>query len=210
MNTESTTPNADKTNNQPLPATLVSNDHSELNSVSVVPHRSDRSTSEVAKQQKVAKKRHPDSLEENISEQQRSRIIEWLADHSYNETRKLIAAEPPAGFGLRVGKTTLCRFYKAHYLEIERIRQRNIEDRMVESYRVNAGGDYVAGLQDCTRQMLLERFFEMLSRPVESIDELKKLVVIGDKMKNLNSKDPTASDLMLLLQKARPSTPSPQ
>jgi hypothetical protein len=205
MNTESTTPCNDGTHPKPEAAPLVVDNATDLHPVPAVPHRSGRSTSQTSEHKHLINKRRPDSLEENISEQQRSRIVEWLADHSYNETKMLIAAEPPAGFGLHVGKTTLCRFYKAHYLEIERIRQRNIEDRMELSYRVNAGGDYVVGLQDTTRQMLLERFFEMLSRPVESIDDLKKLVVIGDKMRHLHTKDPTASDLMLLLQKAKPS-----
>ena len=50
----------------------------------------------------------------------------------------------------------------------------------------------------------------MLSRPVESFDDLKKLVVIGDEMKNLHIHGPTASDLMLLLQKAKPFTPPTQ
>ena len=46
--------------------------------------------------------------------------------------------------------------------------------------------DYRAVLRDAHTQLLLERLCELLSRPVQSADDLKKLTVIAEKMKSLD------------------------
>ena len=121
-----------------------------------------------------------------LSSEQRLQLIEWLADHTYDEVIELVAAQPPEGFGVKVGKTTLCRFHKANFEEIERIRGAHIATRSLEMLDRPDGHDYRDMLRDSFSQLLLERLWELLSRPVQSADELKKLTVIAEKMKTLN------------------------
>jgi hypothetical protein len=99
---------------------------------------------------------------------------------------ELVGAEPPEGFGIKVGKTTVCRFYKAHFHEIDKLRQDRLADRAVESLDRLGSQDYRAVVRDAYTQLLLERLWELLSRPVQSADELKKLTVIAEKMKSLD------------------------
>ena len=90
------------------------------------------------------------------------------------------------GFGITVGKTTLCRFHKAHFYEIDQIRHEQFESRACEMLHHPDGPDYRAMLRDSYTQLLLERLWDLLSRPVQSADELKKLTVIAEKMKSLD------------------------
>jgi len=128
----------------------------------------------------------PGTFAEKISAEQRSQLFEWLADHTYDEVIDLVASEPPLGFGLKVGKSTLCRFYKAHFREINRLRQLSISDRAAEMMDRPFDFDYRAGIRDSYTQLLTERLWELLSRPIQSADELKKLTVIAEKMKSLD------------------------
>jgi hypothetical protein len=204
MNTQATHLNAPAAGSNDTTAPISSTPIQNPATVPIVPQRSDSSTLEAADSQMNAKKPHPESLEEKISDEQRSRLFEWLAEHSYSEVQDLVAAEPPTGFGFTVGKTTLCRFYKTHFTEIDTIRQLRIDGRAYAMSQMNAGGDYVELLHDSSRQLLLERYFEMLSRPVESIDELKKLVAIGEKVKDLHAEERRAKKVAELFG-ARPS-----
>jgi hypothetical protein len=133
------------------------------------------------------KKPDPQSFLEKISPAQREQLIDWLADHTYSEACDLVAAPPPDGFGLQVSVPTMCRFYKTHYGDIACLRQdklnlRGAEQRLYcdahnESYRENLTHGATLSLQ--------ERFYELLSRPVESIDQLKKLVYICRQIQDL-------------------------
>ena len=136
--------------------------------------------------QPIDRKNPPGIFAEKISSAQRSQLFEWLADHTYDEVVELVAAEPPAGFGIKVGKSTLCRFYKAHFHSIESIRHHHLVNRAAEHLRIPDGQDYRAVLRDSYTQLLLERLWELLSRPVQSADELKKLTFVAEKMKSLD------------------------
>jgi hypothetical protein len=128
-----------------------------------------------------------DSFAEKISPEQRSQLIDWLSDHSYAETCDLIAAPPPDGFGLTVSQATLSRFYKCNFEEIEKYRQDKITDRAIDHLdhdRREPGYRYV--LADSSDLYLQERYHEALARPLESIDDLKKLVFIAARLKELN------------------------
>lgn len=76
--------------------------------------------------------------------------------------------------------------YSIKFYEIDKLRQRHLEERAVESIDRQDGHDYRAVVRDAYTQLLLERLWELLSRPVQSADELKKLTVIAEKMKNLD------------------------
>ena len=39
---------------------------------------------------------------------------------TYDEVVEIVGTELPDGFGIKVGKTTLCRYYKAHFEVIGR------------------------------------------------------------------------------------------
>lgn len=136
--------------------------------------------------QSVVRKQALGTFAQKISSEQRTQLFHWLADHTYEEVIELVAAEPPDGFGMKVAKSTVCRFYKAHFHEIDRIRQDHIEERGAEQLHRQDGHDYRSILRDSYTQLLLERLWELLSRPVQSADELKKLTVIAEKMKSLD------------------------
>lgn len=128
-----------------------------------------------------------DSFAEKISPEQRNQLIDWLSDHSYAETCELIAAPPPDGFSFETSQATLSRFYKANFEEIEKCRQDKITDRAIdhlEQDRREPG--YRCVLADSSDLYLQERYHEALARPLESIDDLKKLVFIASRMKELN------------------------
>src|SRR6188474_2108332 len=97
-----------------------------------IPSNSTLFPAQTAGNQGIDRKPAPGIFAEKISESQHSQLKEWLADHTYDEVVELVAAEPPEGFGIKVGKTTLCRYYKAHFYEIDRLRQVHVEKRAVE------------------------------------------------------------------------------
>jgi len=129
----------------------------------------------------------PNSFAGKISGEQSDQLLDWLADHSYPEVVELVAAPPPEGFGLEVSTSTLCRFYKAHFNKIAEIRQEKFTNRAM-AQRHNADTldtFYRENLAHGADISLLEHYYELLSRPVESIDQLKKLVYISGKIKEL-------------------------
>jgi hypothetical protein len=133
------------------------------------------------------KKPRSDSFAEKISPEQRVQLIDWLSDHSYAETCELIAAPPPDGFGFETSQATLSRFYKANFEEIEKCRQDKITDRALDhlNHELREPG-YRCVLADSSDLYLQERYHEALTRPLESIDDLKKLVFIAARLKELN------------------------
>ena len=134
------------------------------------------------------RKPNPNALSGKISPEQKQQLIVWLSDHTYEETQDLCAAPPPEGFGVEVSISTLCRFYKANFVAIDHLRHQNLGDRASEQVH------YAEALDDLHRQnlaggttlLLQERFYELLSRPVQNVDQLKKLVTIARSMKDLN------------------------
>jgi hypothetical protein len=129
----------------------------------------------------------PQSFAEKISPEQHQQLIDWLADHTYSEVCDLVAAPPPDGFGIQVSIATICRFYKVHYNRIADIRQENLSNRGAEQ-RLYADGHnefYRENLTHGATLSLQERFYELLSRPVENIDQLKKLVYICKQIQEL-------------------------
>src|SRR5687767_11503952 len=141
---------------------------------------------QVSDNKQSTRKPAPGIFAEKISPEQRSTLFEWLADHTYDEVVELVAAEQPEGFGIKVGKSTLCRFHKANFYEIDKLRQSRLESRTCESLHRQDAEIYREVIRDAYTQLLLERLWELLSRPVESADELKKLTVIAEKMKSLD------------------------
>lgn len=168
--------------------------------------------------QPTFRKTPPGIFAEKISPDQRSQLFEWLADHTYDEVVELVAAEPPTGFGIKVGKSTLCRFYKAHFHSIESIRHHHLENRAAEHLRIPDGQDYRAVLRDSYTQLLLERLWELLSRPVQSADELKKLTFVAEKMKSLDRdkemleehREEELDKMISAFSSARAQSPSPE
>src|SRR5688572_8522902 len=84
-----------------------------------IPPNSAINHSQVAENEGKSRKMTAGTFAEKISPAQRSQLVEWLADHTYDEVCELVAADAPAGFGIEVGKTTLCRFYKVNFREID-------------------------------------------------------------------------------------------
>jgi hypothetical protein len=144
-------------------------------------------TPKIINHQRPMTKPHPDSFAQKISPAQQQQLIEWLAEHTYSEICVLIAAEPPDGFGLQVSIPTVCRFHKAHYAAVTKIRQDKLSLRAAEQQLYSEGHDdtYRANLDKGTTLSLQERLYEMLTRPVETIDDLKKLVYICKQVKEL-------------------------
>jgi hypothetical protein len=129
----------------------------------------------------------PQSFAEKISPEQHQQLIEWLADHTYAEVRDLVASPTPDGFGIEVSVATICRFYKANFNKITRIRQEKLSDRGAEQrlYSDSHNEHYRQNLTHGATLSLQERFYELLSRPVETIDDLKKLVYICKQINDL-------------------------
>ena len=202
MNTKHTNKKTQEADLRPVLTSIttqnVENVPDNSGSFGIIPPNSDRSISQTPDVQTTPKKPHPESLEEKISSEQRSRLLEWLAEHSYGEVQELVASEPPQGFGFSVGKTTLCRFYKANFDEIDAIRQFRLDGRAFAITQMNQNGEYTDNLNNSARQILLERYFQMLSQPLESIDELKKLVAIGEKIHALVAEQKRAAKLAQL------------
>jgi hypothetical protein len=132
-------------------------------------------------------KPHPESFAEKISPEQRSQLIEWLAEHTYSETCALVAAPPPEGFGLEVSIATVCRFYKANFFDIDKVRKQNLEDRAADQlFHSDQTNDlYREQLDSGSTLCLQERFYELLTRPVDDVDQLKKLVYVCKQLKDL-------------------------
>ena len=128
-----------------------------------------------------------DSFAEKISPAQSQQLIEWLAEHTYSEVCDLVATEPPDGFGLQVSISTICRFHKTHFAAVRKIRQDNLSSRAAEQQLYSECHDelYREHLNKGTTLALQERVYEMLTRPVETIDDLKKLVYVCKEVKNL-------------------------
>ena len=128
-----------------------------------------------------------DSFAEKISAAQTQQLIEWLAEHTYSEICDLVATEPPDGFGLQVSISTICRFHKAHFARVIELRQERLGNRAAEQSLYSDSHDefYRENLNKGTTLSLQERLYEMLSRPVETIDDLKKLVYVCKEVKNL-------------------------
>ncbi len=132
-------------------------------------------------------KPRPNSFAEKISPDQGAQLIDWLSDHSYAETCELIAAPPPDGFGFQISQATLSRFYKTNYEEIEKCRQDGLNNRALNHLNhEEREPDYHCVQADSSDLYLQECYHETLTRPLESIDELKKLVFIAARMKELN------------------------
>jgi hypothetical protein len=127
------------------------------------------------------------SFAEKISASQRDQLIDWLTDHSYPEVVELVAAPPPEGFGLEVSTSTICRFYKANFNRIAERRQDKLSGRGAEQrhYADTLDGFYRQNLTHGAEVSLLERYYELLSRPVDNIDQLKKLVYVAKQIKDL-------------------------
>jgi hypothetical protein len=166
----------------------------------------------------IMTKPHSDSFAEKISPDQKKRLIEWLSEHSYSETAQLVAADPPEGFGLQISNSTLCRFHKANYEAIAELRQEKLNLRAAEQQLYSEGHNdlYRSNLNKGTTLCLQERLYEFLTRPVESIDDLKKLVYICRQVKDLriplDPKQEIARETSLLLAQAfnalqKPSPP---
>lgn len=150
-------------------------------------------------------KPYPHTLAGKISPDQKQELISWLTDHSYSEVQALIAAPPPEGFGLEVSIPTISRFYKANFGVIDEQRRELIGNRSAEqTHYAEALDEYHRqGLEDGITLLLQERFFELLCRPVENVDELKKLAHVGRIMKQLNIEiDPGIASTTRLLRKA--------
>ena len=128
-----------------------------------------------------------DSFAEKISPAQKQQLIEWLADHTYSEVCDLIATEPPDGFGLQTSVSTVCRFHKANYPAVTRVRQDRLNSRAAEQQLYSEGHEdlYRSNLDKGTTLCLQERLYELLTRPVESVDDLKKLAFICKQVKEL-------------------------
>jgi hypothetical protein len=132
-------------------------------------------------------KPHPETFAEKISSKQRTQLIEWLAEHTYEETRMLIAAHPPDGFGLEVSIATICRFYKGNFFDIDKVRKQNLEDRAADQlfHSDHTNELYREQLDSSSTLCLQERFYELLTRPVDDVDQLKKLVYVCKQIKEL-------------------------
>jgi hypothetical protein len=135
-------------------------------------------------------KPHADSFSEKISPEQRTQLMEWLADHTYAETCSLVAVPPPDGFGIEVSIATICRFYKAHLDQINAIRQERLHNVAVEQihYADTIDDSYRECLSNGATLCLQERFYELLTRPVENVDQLKKLVYVCKQIEDLKIK----------------------
>jgi hypothetical protein len=129
----------------------------------------------------------PNSFAEKISALQRDQLIDWLADHSYPEVVELVAVPPPEGFGLEVSTSTICRFYKANFNRIAQVRQDKLSGRGADQRHYGDTLDqfYRQNLTHGAEISLLERYYELLSQPVENVDQLKKLVYISRQIKEL-------------------------
>src|SRR5687768_17543022 len=71
-----------------------------------IPRNSTLISSQASGNQHVTRKQPLGIFAQKISPDQRSQLFEWLADHTYDEVIELVAADPPAGFGIKVGKST--------------------------------------------------------------------------------------------------------
>src|SRR5688572_12893912 len=149
-----------------------------------------------------------DSFAEKISPAQTQQLIEWLAEHTYSEICDLVATEPPDSFGLQVSISTICRFHKAHFAEVTDVRQEKLNSRAAEQQLYSAGHNdfYRSNRNKGTTLSLQERLYEMLTRPVETIDDLKKLVYVCKEVKNLEIPlDPSEEVEKKLLKELRGS-----
>ena len=55
----------------------------------------------------------PDSSLAQFTQEQLDQIFDWLTEHTYREVLQFVAKPPPDGFGVKLHKTTLVRFYRS-------------------------------------------------------------------------------------------------
>jgi hypothetical protein len=118
------------------------------------------------------------NLAEKLSPEQRQQLIDWMSEQTYAEVQELVAAPPPDGFGIEVSISTLSRFYKAHDREIAASRSDKIDHKLGFMFESTDPSGYRLSLADMATLCLQERLYEALSRPLNSIDDLKKLAHI--------------------------------
>src|SRR5689334_18379846 len=102
-----------------------------------------------------------------------------MTRHSYSEIIELAKANPPDGFGFEPSKASLSRFFHDYEEEISKARQDRIVWDAIEHNRIFRNADDVQfNLHQGAAFRLQEQLYDLLSRPVESIRELKDLAQI--------------------------------
>jgi len=130
-------------------------------------------------------KPHIDSFSQKISQDQHTQLQAWLSDFSYPEVQEFVAQPAPDGFGLEVSVSTLCRYHKTHFTYIDRLRQDKMLDRAFESTRMEDFDPYRDVLVNSAELLLIERHHELLTRPVESVGDLRRLASVLEQIKRL-------------------------
>jgi hypothetical protein len=120
-----------------------------------------------------------DAFSEKLSEEQHTQLIQWLAQHSYDEVLDFIKAEPPTGFGFETSKPTLSRYYHEHSYEIDKVRQDRILCRALDHQRMllnEEGARYL--YHEAAALRLQEHLCDLLSQPITSAADLKALASV--------------------------------
>ena len=124
---------------------------------------------------------------ENISDFQREQLNAWLCDHTYPEVQALIAAPVPEGFGIEVSIPTLSRYYKKNFFAIDSNRQDMLSERSLR--KLDGEADYEGSYRDHLGRgatlFLQERFYDILTHPISSVDDLRKLASVAKIIKDL-------------------------
>src|SRR6478609_3533629 len=110
-----------------------------------------------------------DAFSQKLSEEQHAHLIQWLANHSYDEVLDFIKAEPPDGFGFEISKPTLSRYYHDHSDEIDKLRQDRILGRALEHQRMlldEEGARYF--YHEAAALRIQEHLCDLLSQPIHS------------------------------------------
>jgi hypothetical protein len=107
-------------------------------------------------------KRRADSSLAKLSEEQLDQLYDWLSEHSYREVIAMAGKGPPEGFGVRLHKTTLVRFYGAE-------RARRHAEALAEAKSDRAPGGNPAELMEQTTLQLAHASYEMSLGPLSGM-----------------------------------------
>ena len=108
-----------------------------------------------------------DSLFNQLTEDQKAQIFDWLQCFGYTETIKHVAAPAPDGFGLKTHRQSLHRFYQRYSQEL-------IPEHLESAVALKATSEQTAALGHGAEEAVTHAAFQLATSPLD-IETFKQL-----------------------------------
>ena len=108
-----------------------------------------------------------DSLFNQLTEDQKAQIFDWLQCFGYTDTIKRVAAPAPDGFGLKTHRQSLHRFYQRYSQEL-------IPEHLESAVALKATKEQTAALGLSAEEAVTHAAFQLATSPLD-IETFKQL-----------------------------------